>query len=310
MKRLSIFLILFSLFLTKSFLAIETNKNEDANKISIAGLKKEHVILALWNSATGTNAAQLSLAYLITNVHSRPTEQAAQEFANSQFGHDYFVGRKVPPNFKGDEYDCADYNRDHGPNRAQKIIEALKNCSLEGPLTPEKIFTIFVPLDQKYNKEEEDLMHKLLKEGKSREAFAMLEARTIRLDAEVAGQVGSSQNANSTPDQIKSITEFTRGMMQLHVFKKSSPTAPKSTAATATATATAATATATTSPSTQPSNEEKQVPSSSPSPVGSSESSASTQAQSSGTSIFSRETEQEMAKGLRRMFGGESTTRR
>lgn len=292
MKRLSLFLILFFFLLIKPFLAMEDSKIVDPDEISIAGLKREHVILALWNNATGKREYNDNIKFLLTTSLRLPTLEDARAYGHHLGG--YFFGRKIVPDFKGENYCGYVYNRDHGPNKAHQVIDALRQCSLEGPLTEERIFAVIIPENPALEEAEKERMNTLLKSGKEEEFLAMYNTRRIRQDAEVIsllrGMVVSDPDKNDEIDQI--CNGAVLNSLRTHAVSASSTNtgdtdpAPK----------------ATTSASPASNNLPSQAKLTKPS-----KSTSSTQVEPENARVFSTETEKSMKAGLQRMFDGSNS---
>lgn len=298
MKRLSLFALLFSLILTNPFFALETFNDNDPNMVNIAGLKREHVILALWHNATETRDSHGSMAYLLTTGLKHPTEEQAVHFLKGQ--SDYFHCRKVPQDFSGDCYNCRAYNGRHGLNKAQQAIQALKKLSSEGPIIPEKICTTFVPIDPQLQENENKLIHELLKSD-PRKAFQMKDAQLLRYDAEVA-DLFLRKTTDGTSEQKEAAQKFAKGIVAINLRNMASSAMPD-------VSPNNKTTVTPVSPPAQSSDETKPAPTNPPLKKTelTTTSSSSTASQVVESSVLSKKTEKEMAAGLRRMFGGKDS---
>lgn len=291
MKRLPLFLLLFSVLLTKSFLGMEDSKIVDPDEISIAGLKREHVILALWNNATGKREHKDNIQFLLTTSLRLPTIEDARAYGEHCGG--YFFGRKIVPDFKGENYCGYVYNRDHGPNKAHQVIDALRKCSLEGPLTEKRIFAVVIPENPAVDEAEKERMNTLLNSGKQEEFLAMYQTRRIRQDAEVISLLKSMVVSDPDNEEIDQICNgAVLNSLRRHAVSASSTNtedndpAPK----------------ATTSASPASNNLPSQTK-----PTKPSKSSSSTQREPENAPVFSAETEKSMKAGLQRMFDGSNS---
>jgi hypothetical protein len=289
-------------FFTLHYFAIPIYAMDEANRqypdtVSIAGLKHEHVLLALWNNATGGDNTTGQMLYLASNASKRPTEQQATQYLTQSSGG-YFHMRKIAPPH-GDTYYCKPFNDNHGKGRAQLIIQALRNHSAAAPLTLEDIFKIYIPSPMELGKEEDsqvqalrkagnfeeankihsdalrkaedDKMKKLVAEGKIEEAFAIHRARSQREDAEVGGHLMRSLASEGTPEERAAAQAFNRGMaMRLAGLTGGKPSSSS-------------------------------TPDMSPPPASSPSHQTRTETPNND---FSEETQKVLAKGLRGMFGG------
>jgi hypothetical protein len=249
-------LLLFSLFLMKPLFAMDGPQQQDPDIVSIAGLKHEHVLLALWNSASGGNDPMGQVLFLAANTKNRPTEDMAKQYLHGPSSGGYFCTRKVSPP-SGDTYYCKPFNDNHGNGRAQLIIQALQERSLVGPMTLEDIFKIYIPVPANLGTEKQAEMEALRKAGKFEEAtmtqayalrekedarmqafvkmgnmeaaMAIFSARSRREDAEVGGFLTRTLAQDGTAEQRVGAKDFNRGMA-VHLARQTggkSPFAPK-----------------------------------------------------------------------------------
>ena len=148
MKKISAILFTFILLLVSPTSSVE--QAENPNLVSYEGLRREHVFLALWVNASGSTNVEYAKLYLVTSTLPCPTVEEAEKFLNGpRNSGGYFRSRKVHETFgENNTYACFAYNMAHGPERAQKVIEALRALSINGPITYESISKLYVSVWQ------------------------------------------------------------------------------------------------------------------------------------------------------------------
>ncbi|MBX9804364.1 MAG: hypothetical protein K2Y18_01275 [Alphaproteobacteria bacterium] len=180
----------------------------DSDKISITGLKREHVVQALWVNASGTGNAEIARAYMPTATFPLPTQEEARQFSSKSTGS-YFMGRKMPIAFGEDSFGGYGYNMNHGPNRAQKVIEALRILAEKGDVTEAALKKLYVPVLDEVLKIEWAKMNALIAKGEMERTFPMHTNLTAIKDADC---VGLTMAMDLNGEQTKGAQEFAKGL--------------------------------------------------------------------------------------------------
>jgi hypothetical protein len=92
--------------------------------INIEGLDKADVLAELYNYAR-----PLGMGFLQYNpapMKKEEAEEIIQNMAGKQLYFDYLKGRVMKVDLSGDEFNGRLYNRDNGENKAEAIIECLR----------------------------------------------------------------------------------------------------------------------------------------------------------------------------------------
>jgi hypothetical protein len=90
--------------------------------MDISGLNKAEVLAALFNGSRQQGLGILDKR----GAASMTTEHAQEVLDNSAPYFDYLYGRVMKIDLSGDELRTASYNRDNGPDAAEKIIDKLR----------------------------------------------------------------------------------------------------------------------------------------------------------------------------------------
>lgn len=91
--------------------------------VNIAGIPKAKLLAALYN-----NSHQQGMGFMDARGSSDMSEERAQKIINEspQMYFDYLYGRVMKVDLSKDEMSTFLYNRDVGPDAAEKVIEALR----------------------------------------------------------------------------------------------------------------------------------------------------------------------------------------
>lgn len=87
-------------------------------KISIAGMDKAAVLVALYNAAK-----PLGLGWLHYDSTPMPIESARKLLKSGQTYFDYVGGRVMKVDLSGDEFDSRLYDRDNGEGAAENALK-------------------------------------------------------------------------------------------------------------------------------------------------------------------------------------------
>jgi hypothetical protein len=107
-------------------------------RVNIAGIDKAELLAALYN-----NSKPMGMGFLQARAGVM-TREIAQEIIDkvgddhkrmfptihagtSNLKFDYLYGRPLKCNLEGDEVDTWGYNRDHGEDAFEKVVEGLRN---------------------------------------------------------------------------------------------------------------------------------------------------------------------------------------
>jgi hypothetical protein len=90
--------------------------------MDISGLNKAEVLAALFNGSRQQGLGILDKR----GADSMTTEQAQEVIDRDGMYFDYLYGRVMKIDLSGDELRTASYNRDNGPDAAEKIIDKLR----------------------------------------------------------------------------------------------------------------------------------------------------------------------------------------
>jgi len=192
-------------------LGMDQPDNNEA--VSYKGLKKEHVLVALWVNASGTGSQTESgeAQLFLTTLQGRaPTFQEASEYLSIGGRVDYFHGRKIAGVFTNDDtYLCHAYNKKHGPQRAQKVVAALRALS---SITPQAVAKLYISVLDEVMTRDGALMKELMRDGKTAEAFKIHQCLNVRKDADGTGYMMSSATSAEDSGFVQSIAS---GFMSL-----------------------------------------------------------------------------------------------
>ena len=97
--------------------------------ISIKGLDKAVVLAALYNGSK-----QQGMGMLQTRGRTEMTVEEAREELKRDSYFDYLHGRVMKISMKSDELNTSLYDRDNGPEAAEKIITQLRNEAQNGSI--------------------------------------------------------------------------------------------------------------------------------------------------------------------------------
>jgi hypothetical protein len=212
MKKLSLFIITFALLILHPLLGMEQRQNE--GEVSIAGLLKEDVLRALWVNASGTSDADTARAYALTTSLPCPTREEATRYLSGNSGG-YFQGRKLGIYFNEDNtFRSYGYNKNHGPLRAEKVVQALR----EFPDKP--IAKLYVSVFEEVNEAEQALMKELQQQGQTDKMLARYSSFSAIKDADC---VATLLAMDLDTKQTKGAKEFAKGIAA-HLNRDSKPT--------------------------------------------------------------------------------------
>ncbi len=91
------------------------------HKVSIAGLDKASVLMALFN-----HSQPLGLGFLNPRALGSMSIETAKQYTERTLNFDYVNGRVIKTDISGDVADTRLYDRDNGENAGLKAIESLK----------------------------------------------------------------------------------------------------------------------------------------------------------------------------------------
>jgi len=95
---------------------------DNPHKVNVAGLPQEDVLIALWNHAMGREVEEEAKIYLGTLAFSLTRKKARK----TDISLNRIEGRKMALSLKDGELECKAYNANHGAQRAQKVVQALR----------------------------------------------------------------------------------------------------------------------------------------------------------------------------------------
>ena len=91
--------------------------------VSISGLDKAHVLLALHEAS---RAQEMSFL----NLHT-PTIQECRDWLEQASYVDYFAGKVIKCDLSGDEFDTWGFDRDNGEGAAEQAIAKLRKSLVQ-----------------------------------------------------------------------------------------------------------------------------------------------------------------------------------
>jgi hypothetical protein len=192
------------------------DKPESNDLVSCKGLKREHVLVALWYNASGTGNTSdrgEAMRYLATALLSPPTMREATIHLAHTKPADIFHGRIISGSFtKDDSYFCAPYNTLHGPNRAQRVVDALRTLPT---IDFDAIRKVYVSVLDEVSKRDGAQMLKLLGDGKTTEVSKIRSCLLVRQDADGSGLMMADA---TTPQQILDAQDVVRDFLRQHLM--------------------------------------------------------------------------------------------
>lgn len=196
----------------------------DPNYAPYTGLNRGHVLLALWVNASGTGSAssiEEPMNYIASIPLPCPTiEQATEHLSDLHSPHVYrvgpnfFKGRDISGYFtKDDVYCCENYNKMHGPLRAQKVIAALRALPDKSQGTISKLY---ISVIDAVSERDSAQMRSLMAANKMDEAFKVRSFLSVRQDADAIG-LGLAM-ATTRPD-VEAMEKWAVELFKIHASK-------------------------------------------------------------------------------------------